>query len=180
MSKFHVRTDGTVGECFADIRDCPLGAARHFDTEEEANRISQIVLEQKFGSNLATDVNEAETRPEERESYKKLEPYHEYLYSFNKGRVVDMSIPELQDKKEEMEGIRDELKMNPTVDTVFVNKAQENLGYVAGVLKLKQKDKIKRELEEAERAKRSISSRSSSTSRTNEPSGCGGSSSGCC
>lgn len=47
MSKFHIKKDGTVAQCKATKGSCPYGENRHFDSEEMANRVSQLMMEEK-------------------------------------------------------------------------------------------------------------------------------------
>ena len=50
MAKFHIKKDGTPGQCRAKAGNCPLGGAdSHFETEGAALEASQKILEKKFG-----------------------------------------------------------------------------------------------------------------------------------
>ena len=50
MMKYHIKKDGTPGLCYARTKPCPLGGAEnHFDTQEEAERVSQERFENEMG-----------------------------------------------------------------------------------------------------------------------------------
>lgn len=50
MSKFHIKKDGTPGQCRATKGSCPLGGAdSHYDSAEAAQAAAQERLEKQFG-----------------------------------------------------------------------------------------------------------------------------------
>lgn len=62
MTKFHIKKDGTPGQCHA-TKSCPLGGAdSHFDSVEAAQTEAQSRLEQKFGgsANKPTTLTRAD------------------------------------------------------------------------------------------------------------------------
>lgn len=46
--KYHVKNNGEVGECRADVQDCPLTNVEHFENLQEANNYATMVLEDEF------------------------------------------------------------------------------------------------------------------------------------
>ena len=80
MSKFHIRGDGTVGQCYASVKDCPLGVNLHFSTEEDANKVSQLIMENQFGVILPMSADEAKLKEaeiprEEQASYNRFKVF---------------------------------------------------------------------------------------------------------
>lgn len=50
MTVYHIKQDGTPGVCKAKPGNCPLGGAGlHFDSVEQAEHVSQAIMEAKFG-----------------------------------------------------------------------------------------------------------------------------------
>lgn len=63
MAKFHIKKDGTPGQCHALKGSCPLGGVdSHFETSEAAQVSSQNRLESQFGTSggLVTKLTENE------------------------------------------------------------------------------------------------------------------------
>lgn len=73
MMKYHIKKDGTPGICYATTKPCPLGGPdKHYNTEEEAMRVSQETFEREMGvsshydeDRVANFIDYAEDDPRE-------------------------------------------------------------------------------------------------------------------
>lgn len=58
MAKFHIKKDGTPGQCHANKGNCPLGGSdSHFESAEAAQEESQKRLESQFGVVTESESN---------------------------------------------------------------------------------------------------------------------------
>ena len=66
MTTYHIKQDGTPGVCRAKAGNCPLGGTSlHFDTAEQAEHVSQAIMEAKYGLGEAIYVESQEESQKE-------------------------------------------------------------------------------------------------------------------
>ena len=65
MTTYHIKQDGTPGVCRAKAGNCPLGGTSlHFDTAEQAEHVSQAIMEAKYGfGGDSTSSPEVQSQP---------------------------------------------------------------------------------------------------------------------
>ena len=66
MTTYHIKQNGTPGVCHAKSGNCPLGGTSlHFDTAEQAEHVSQAIMEAKYGLGEAIYVESQEESQKE-------------------------------------------------------------------------------------------------------------------
>ena len=156
MSKFHIRGDGTVGQCYASVKDCPLGVNLHFSTEEDANKVSQLIMENQFGVILPMSADEAKLKEaeiprEEQASYNRFKVYNNEIYAFDeeKEALAKTGIKKLNERKFELEFILRKVSDEPTAKLEDVEKIKDNIKFVDEKIALR-KDQYKQKKRKSE------------------------------
>ena len=88
MTTYHIKQNGTPGVCHAKTGNCPLGGTSlHFDTAEQAEHVSQAIMEAKYGLGEAIYVESQEESQkennikevEEVEEVEEVKPMEKYI-----------------------------------------------------------------------------------------------------
>ena len=77
MTTYHIKQNGTPGVCHAKTGNCPLGGTSlHFDTAEQAEHVSQAIMEAKYG--LGEDIYvESQEESQKENNTKEIEEIEE-------------------------------------------------------------------------------------------------------
>lgn len=182
MGKFHVNGDGKVSMCRAKNKPCPLGEESHFSNREEAEQMSQELLEKKFGL-----AGEKKYSRMQEPSFKQIEKYNGNIYDFDKSKLAESSLSGLNSTRQELFETYVELDSKNLATKDDLSAIRENISSVDKEIKKKERiAKAKKLLEEKEREKRELDDKIRRREAEREQrlnydrfSGCGGSSSGC-